>query len=285
MINKELKLREKFIFIASLLFLVFIIGCGNLHNSPEQNSESSNDSIYLVQIKTDSLFNSLQQINLLHIPKSTLNNHSFDIAQSESIKLKTSQFAENKNAMAAINGSFFDVDNGGSVTYLEMHDSVISLTRSPELKWAFPKSLITGAIVLTKNNELIIQSAETDEFYEQSKEESFVLVTGPLLIENSISQELADMSFTNKRHPRSCLCNTKESIIFISIDGRSKQADGMSLIELQKYLHDLNCIDAINLDGGGSTTLWLNDQGIVNTPSDKKGERPVANALVIVKKN
>jgi exopolysaccharide biosynthesis protein len=66
------------------------------------------------------------------------------------------------------------------------------------------------------------------------------------------------------------------------VDGRSELADGMSLYELQDYLLDLGCTDAINLDGGGSTTLWTNSQGVVNSPSDKSGERPVANVLLIM---
>jgi len=75
---------------------------------------------------------------------------------------------------------------------------------------------------------------------------------------------------------------TEESILFITIDGRAETADGMTLIELQKYLHDLGCIDAINLDGGGSTTMWTKNKGVVNKPSDKDGERPVANAVLIL---
>jgi exopolysaccharide biosynthesis protein len=45
-----------------------------------------------------------------------------------------------------------------------------------------------------------------------------------------------------------------------------------------------NCITGINLDGGGSTTMWLKGMGVVNHPSDKTGERTVANALVIKNK-
>ena len=64
----------------------------------------------------------------------------------------------------------------------------------------------------------------------------------------------------------------------------------MSLPELQRFLIKLNCIHAINLDGGGSTTMWaqFDDlQGIINCPSDNgkfdnKGERKVANTLVLL---
>lgn len=55
----------------------------------------------------------------------------------------------------------------------------------------------------------------------------------------------------------------------------------MNLFETQKYLLNLGCIDAINLDGGGSTTMWTKDKGVINIPSDNNGERPVANILFL----
>ena len=75
---------------------------------------------------------------------------------------------------------------------------------------------------------------------------------------------------------------TDDSIKFITIDGRSSKAQGMSLPELQEYLKSLGCIDAINMDGGGSTTMWIKDKGVVNFPSDKSGERPVSNTILII---
>jgi exopolysaccharide biosynthesis protein len=47
---------------------------------------------------------------------------------------------------------------------------------------------------------------------------------------------------------------------------------------------DLGCESALNLDGGGSTAMWLKDRGVVNRPSDKAGERPVGNAIVVISK-
>ncbi len=250
----------------------------------EQYLEVNDDSIYLVQIVTDSLFNSHQRINLLTIDKEDINRYRIEFAY-QSIELKTtSQIAESRNALAAINGSFFDMDKGGSVSYFEVNDSVISRTRSTELKWAVPDSLINGALVLNKNNILEIETASKEQVYEHSFSEAFVMISGPLLIKNSIAQRLPDMNFTNKRHPRTCVGITKESIMLITIDGRSEQAEGMNLVEVQKYLLGLGCIDAINLDGGGSTCMWIRDMGVVNIPSDKTGERPVANALLILKK-
>jgi exopolysaccharide biosynthesis protein len=71
-------------------------------------------------------------------------------------------------------------------------------------------------------------------------------------------------------------------VIFITIDGRNKEAEGMNLFEVQNFLLNIGCVDAINLDGGGSTTMWTKEKGIINFPSDSSGERPVSNTLLII---
>ncbi len=249
----------------------------------KQNSLAKHDSAFSVQILKDSLFHSPQSIYMTLFDKGEWDKYKMDVA-SHSSKLKpTSRFAQESHAMVAINGSFFDMDRGGSVTYLEKGDSVISHSRPDTLKWAVPDSLANGAIVLSPELGLIISKAREDQYYEKSTGEIFVLVSGPLLISRSLPQKLPDMGFAHKRHPRSCLGITEESLIFMTVDGRSEQAAGMSLFELQEFLIDLGCTDAINLDGGGSTTLWTNSLGVVNMPSDGSGERSVANAIVISK--
>lgn len=235
------------------------------------------------QIVSDSLYNSPQLINLIHIQKKSLPEYRLEFAYEENGLEATSSFAEEHGALAAINGSFFDMDKGGSVAYFEMNDSVINSTRTPGLKWAVNDSILNAALILYRDHTLAIESVKPEQFYELSDNEAFVMVSGPLLIKDSIRQTLPDMNFTHKRHPRTCIGITRESIIFITIDGRSEQAAGMTLIELQAFLLNLGCLDAINLDGGGSTSMWIRDQGIVNEPSDKTGERPVANALLILK--
>lgn len=236
-----------------------------------------------VQICTDSLFHSPQRITIFRLDKEELDKYHIELAYHASKLQKTSEFALSHKALVAINGSFFDMKDGGSVTYMEEGDAVISYTRPDTLKWAVPDSLANGAIVLTKENKLQISRACTDQYFEGSEKEKFVLVSGPLLIHRSLAQKLPDMGFSHKRHPRSCLGITEESLIFITVDGRADQAAGMNLYELQSYLLDLGCTEAINLDGGGSTTLWTSSRGVVNIPSDSSGERSVANALLIVR--
>jgi exopolysaccharide biosynthesis protein len=269
-------------------FLLILLTCsvsyGQSKNFLNQERKISKDSIDFIQIKTDSIFNSNQIISLLTLQKNSLNRYSIQFSHSNSDFRTTSSFGKSVNAVAAINGGFFDMDSGGSVTYFEINDTVISKTRNPDLKWCITDSLMNGAIVVTNDSKITIQQANPDQFYELSKQEAAVLVSGPLLLFNSEIMKLPNRKFVNNRHPRTCLCMSKEFVVFITIDGRNREAEGMSLIEAQKFLLDIGCIDAINLDGGGSTTMWTQDMGIVNFPSDKSGERPVSNAILIINK-
>lgn len=270
--------------VSTFIFLLCVLLVQSRGQSYQHSIISDTEGIVLSRIVSDTLFNSHQRICLLAIHKEALADLQIELAYQRSELLKTSQIGESRDALAAINGSFFDRDRGGSVTYLEDNDSVIFRSRSSELKWAVPDSLASGALVLNKNNILEIDYAEKDHVYEGSFLEAFVMISGPLLIINSTVLPLPDMNFSHKRHPRTCVGFTRDSILFITIDGRSEQAEGMNLREVQKFLLDLGCTDAINLDGGGSTCMWTSAEGVVNKPSDKTGERPVANALLILKK-
>jgi exopolysaccharide biosynthesis protein len=68
----------------------------------------------------------------------------------------------------------------------------------------------------------------------------------------------------------------------ITIDGRQPgRAIGMSFGELQALLARLGAIDALNLDGGGSTTMVVGGE-VVNRPSDPTGPRPVSDAIIVI---
>ncbi len=85
------------------------------------------------------------------------------------------------------------------------------------------------------------------------------------------------------RHPRTALGFNSRYLYLVAVDGRQKELSiGMSFVELASLMRQIGCTEALNLDGGGSTTFWL-DGKIMNSPSDKR-ERSVANAVVIVQK-
>lgn len=91
-------------------------------------------------------------------------------------------------------------------------------------------------------------------------------------------------SFTNNRHPRTAIGFNADTsrFFFVTVDGRQPgYSDGMTLPELANFMRELGCVQALNLDGGGSTTMVVRGQ-IVNHPSDAAGERAVANALLLI---
>jgi exopolysaccharide biosynthesis protein len=108
---------------------------------------------------------------------------------------------------------------------------------------------------------------------------------GPMLVRNGeiyidSDSEGFDKTFTDTRHPRTAVGRTNEGdLLFVAIDGRQKMSVGATLAEEAQILKNLGCRDAINLDGGGSTCM--NIFGLnMSRPSDKVGERAVANGIV-----
>ncbi len=85
------------------------------------------------------------------------------------------------------------------------------------------------------------------------------------------------------RNPRSAIGITATGhVILLVVDGRSTGSPGMTLYQLGREMKLLGAVDAMNLDGGGSATMWIKGIGVVNHPTDAAGERPVSNAIVII---
>ena len=103
---------------------------------------------------------------------------------------------------------------------------------------------------------------------------------GPLLVSKSTKR-----TFTGNqpRHPRTAIGWNPTHYFLLVVDGRQKDLSvGMSLPELADMMHDLGCTDAMNLDGGGSSTFWLAGT-VMNSPSDGR-ERRVANGLILLQR-
>ncbi|MEJ5253197.1 MAG: phosphodiester glycosidase family protein [Chthonomonadetes bacterium] len=87
--------------------------------------------------------------------------------------------------------------------------------------------------------------------------------------------------FSDNRHPRTAVGITADGkLLLVTVDGRQPMAGGMTLHELARLMIDLGATDAINLDGGGSTTLAVRGGLVINSPSEGK-QRPVANSVVV----
>jgi len=90
------------------------------------------------------------------------------------------------------------------------------------------------------------------------------------------------------RHPRTAVGITKDgnTLVWLVVDGRQKGfSEGVSEEELAHLLREAGCENGINLDGGGSSSLWIRDPsgrpGLINRPSDVTGPRPVPVMLVV----
>ena len=88
--------------------------------------------------------------------------------------------------------------------------------------------------------------------------------------------------FGHKRNPRTFAGVDKQGrTMLATADGRDTDSFGLSLAETGAVAASLGMVDALNLDGGGSTTLVVDGQ-VANDPSDSAGERPVGDALLIL---
>jgi exopolysaccharide biosynthesis protein len=257
------------------------------------------------------LFDTSQNLNVIEITKKA-KRYRLHIVRSDSLE-KTSQIAQTHHALAAINASFFkmrgpDPDNrkdlngvpklepsnigrNRSVVYFRQNDSLI--TENPNDKDSIRKRNQAGSIVIDNGKLLIVKDDPANLKAERQLKGEDVISTGPVMILGGIDQPIPNDAFCKDRHPRTAIGKKADgTVVLFVVDGRAKESAGFSIPELQQIMRRLGCVDAINLDGGGSTTMYIKDQpfnGVVNYPSDNKkwdheGEREVANAILLIKK-
>lgn len=245
----------------------------------ERTTKKIKNGIIWHRIHSSELFGSTQEINWIEID---LKRHQKRIRlAADSTELKTtSDFAKEQQALVAINGGFFDMKNGGSVDYIRVDGEVINVTKTPSNR--------ANAVLSFDKRQLHIQR-NTLAHTEDSNLPN-VLVSGPLLIEQDTLVALEHNPFNDNRHPRTAIgISPNNTLVLLVIDGRNRMAQGMSLPELSKIMKWLDAENAMNLDGGGSTTMYIKgatDTDIINHPSDNKnfdhqGERSVANIIYL----
>ena len=114
-----------------------------------------------------------------------------------------------------------------------------------------------------------------------------ILGGGPQLVKEgkvyipNVAEKITD-AFVNEGHPRTALARLASGkILLVTVDGRQRgESIGMSLPMLANLLVELGAVEAMNLDGGGSTTMVVHNK-LVNKPSDETGERPVSDAILV----
>lgn len=130
----------------------------------------------------------------------------------------------------------------------------VEMTLGVNPKWENVKHIISGGPYLVKNGDVFIDVSE----------EKLLAIGG--------------------RNPRSAVGYTMDNnLILVAVDGREGSSIGLTLNELASLMKSLGCVNAINLDGGGSTVMYVNGS-IVNKPP-QPGGIAISNAVVIAKKN
>src|SRR5699024_6147181 len=224
-------------------------------------------------------FNSKQSVTLFDINLD--DEPEINIQYVKSGFLRTTDAGVSEREVTAINGSYFNTESGGSTVYLKKDGNVINNER----KVAPFKADV--AFTFSKDGEVSIVKQPTSG-WDKVKADN-ILASGPLLLYNNKIIEQLDKSHTSKRHPRTAVCITNDNhLIAAVVDGRANEARGMTTKELAIVMEILECADAMNLDGGGSSTAWVKNHGVVNHPSDNKkfdhnGERGVATVLTFGK--
>lgn len=110
-----------------------------------------------------------------------------------------------------------------------------------------------------------------------------ILNNGVNVSSTSAGDEQLGTSFVTARHPRTFVgFNADTSKFYMcTVDGRLVTSLGMSFDEMASFLTSIKVTNALNLDGGGSTTMVVRG-AVVNTPSDPGGERAVGNSLHLI---
>jgi exopolysaccharide biosynthesis protein len=149
---------------------------------------------------------------------------------------------------------------------------------NPEKK----KTLLSNSKLVIVNNLLESPNQKRNNF----KKTQDIIGGVPQLIRDgkidiTWQEEKSSKAFVETRHPRTAVAKLKDGkFLMITVDGRSEQSAGIGLEDLARLFLELGATDAMNLDGGGSTTMFV-DGKVVNKPSDKEGERRVSDAILV----
>lgn len=195
-------------------------------------------------------------------------------AYGRNITAKTSDTAEENNAIFAINGDFYGFRDDGYV--LRNGVAYRDTARSGD----------NDALVIDKDGNLSIVSegeVSLDSLSDQGAWQ--VLSFGPGLVEdgNIVVDSSSEVGKAMSSNPRTAIGQVSElHYIVVVSDGRTSESEGLSLLQLAQELKDLGCTTAYNLDGGGSSTMYFNGK-VVNKPTSGRSiaERKVSDIVYI----
>lgn len=247
-------------------------------------------------IERINLFNSVQTISVIkYSPK----RFRTAIVQPDKLTQLATTAAE-ANADFGVNAGYWDVRIDKPSTFLVLNDKEVAVTAD------FEKERVDGVVCIAKR-KIVIDHCKAGAEAPYSAKYKNILAAGPILIDEGKS--VNHTAYTNgmvdsaggkpvgafytytRRHPRTAMgCDQSGNIYLVVVDGRSRgNAEGVTIAELTKVCEWLGMRDAINLDGGGSSTMWSKSVGVVNYPCgnkrfDHEGDRKVSSCIVVKRK-
>ena len=159
-------------------------------------------------------------------------------------------------------------------------------------------NITSGSTEIPKNGFVIVGPESKLKVFEKAKKMNLnvnmspewrgvnhILSGGPYLVKDGevfIDMTEEKLSAIGGRNPRTAIGYTKDNnLILITADGREGSSIGLTLYELANLMKQLGCVNAMNLDGGGSTVMYVNGS-VVNKPHEQGGI-PLSHTLLIKK--
>ncbi len=187
-----------------------------------------------------------------------------------------------------------------TLTYQHVFGSAIGIDkrRNTDVAWLLTDSSKHFAFASQNAIKAFKDSSAAHDFnfyFNQSSFKKWKMQTavggGPVLLQNGEIKitNNEELKFAGKaindKHPRTCMGYTKDGkLIVMVIEGRFPgKAEGATLTQEAQVLKDIGCIEALNLDGGGSSCMLINGKQTI-TPSDKEGQRPVPAVFIVQSK-
>lgn len=248
-----------------------------ISNSKIVTDNSYEDSNINISIETHRKYDTTYYVAEIILKDPSLLKTAFaNDTYGRNIKLKTSEIAESKNAILAVNGDFYGFRNSGYVLRngISYRNSVTSDLTGEDL------------VIHKDGNFEIINERDVPLEDLEKKNVSQVIAFGPALVQNgkSVVDENDEVGKSMRSNPRTAIGQI-DSLHYVMIvsDGRTQESEGLSLKQLSEIFVELNCETAYNLDGGGSSTMIFNGK-IINNPTTngrKISEREVSDIVYI----
>lgn len=231
----------------------------------------------------EKIFDAEEFVNVLVVDQKKAKRR-FALTALEGKLRRTSQAALDSGAIVAINGSFYNTRPPyNSVCYLKINGEVI-FERSGKMG-----DRDGGAVLIDDRGRVSVEQG--DPQWVSTRTEPSIIGSGPMMLQDGQRIDMGTGAFVTLRHPRTAIGTSGNKVYLVTVDGRSKgNSLGVNLNELANILKWLGAENALNLDGGGSTTMYIEGQpenGIVNRPCDnqkfdRQGERRVSNSLLLL---